>query len=218
MLERWSDDKTNDLVVNLSAVSLTPTPPAAAPPLARPLQTSSSFLETQSSTTKRGYIRVDGIPSTQTAYIHRRPDSTGAFSTTVQAQDRALVEIVAGAPPYRISLLNVKGRAWLALKWKLVPSIEKGNKRRAGLVPLDESGEFHCKSTPPGWAGPHRSIIWSIALDGTIQAWWDEGVTSLLEVVYRQRDHFVMFASDPDAYVNKYPEWTRARLAFEPAS
>lgn len=125
MLQRWSDDKTDDLIGNLSNMSLgeckfrsvcsigplsstpkaVPASPAAAPPRAQPLQASSSVFETQPSAVKRGYIRVDGIPATRTIYIHRQPGSSGPFSTAVKAQDRMLVDIAAKAPPHRIRLL-----------------------------------------------------------------------------------------------------------------
>lgn len=47
--------------------------------------------------------------------------------------------------------------------------------RAAVLVALTDSGEFRSKNIPPEWAGEHRNVIWSVALDGTIEAWWEDG-------------------------------------------
>lgn len=44
----------------------------------------------------------------------------------------------------------------------------------ARLVALNESGIFLDASTSPTLIGPHRADIWSVAMDGTIQAWWEE--------------------------------------------
>lgn len=253
-----------------------PTPLAAAPPLAPPSSSKPQVSESLSSTAKRGFIRLDGIPSTSGLYINKERDSTGSFWTTVQAKDRILVEIEVKVPPRRIKVLvrlreggsksesipsdpklascrTLKGvLGWLSSGnssyW-----VEKGSTKQkdfysvvierserqvvpfyrpAGLVAVNESGKFHCKDTREEWAGPHRSIIWSIAMDGTIPAWWEEGgksgsitprilnpgsggrlmrlngtVACLMEAVYRESDHLVMFVADPDTYIKKYPEW-----------
>lgn len=218
MLDKWPEDKKDELAEKLATVSLMPTPPAAAPPLAPPSPSKPQLFESLSSTVKRGFIRLDGIPSTSRLYIDKERDSTGSFWTTVQAKDRMPVEIEVKTPPHRIKVLNVEGCTWLALKWKLILLVEKGSAKPAGLVAINESGKFHCKDTREEWAGPHRSIIWSVAMDGTIQAWWQEGITCLMEAVYRDSDNLVMFVADPDTYVKKYPEWKQVRLLFEPVS
>lgn len=216
MLQRWLDEKTEDSVERSSAIALVPTSPAAAPPPARLAQGSFSTIKTQFSLVKRGYIRVDGTSSTRTVYLDSLLSPDGSFWTTVEAKDRMLVEIVATKPPYRIKLLNTAGRTWLALKWKKVQSIEKGTTRSAGTVALNEFGEYHSQRTPRIWVGPHRASVWSVGMDGTIQAWWEESVTCLMEALYRGSDHFVVFAPDASAYIAKDPRWTQVRLVFEP--
>lgn len=46
--------------------------------------------------------------------------------------------------------------------------------RSAGTVALNEFGEYHSQRTPRIWVGPHRASVWSVGMDGTIQAWWEE--------------------------------------------
>ncbi|KIO16753.1 hypothetical protein M407DRAFT_33595 [Tulasnella calospora MUT 4182] len=195
-----------------------PTAPAAAPPAAPP-QTNSSVFETPSSGVKREYIRVDGTLSPQAAYMRKFPGRDGAVWPTVEAKDRMLVEIVTGTPPYGIKLLNTSQGTWLALKWKKPNvSIAKGVVKAAAIVTLNDFGAFHCNYELPKWVGPHRGDIWSVSMDGTIQAWWEDGVTSLVEALYHRTDHIVGFVADPNTYIDRYPEWMRARLVFEPVA
>lgn len=84
---------------------LAPTSPAAAPPLARPAQKRPPVPEAQSSVARRGYIRVEGTPSTRTVYLEKNLSLKGSFPTIVQATNRMLVGIVPRAPPHRIRLL-----------------------------------------------------------------------------------------------------------------
>ncbi|KAG8946347.1 hypothetical protein FRC04_011893 [Tulasnella sp. 424] len=127
MLDKWPEDKKDELVEKMSTVSLIPTPPAAAPPLVPPSSSKPQVSESLSSTVKRGFIRLDGSPLTSRLYIDKERDSTGSFWTTVQAKDRMMVEIEVKTPPHRIKVLNVERCTWLALKWELILLAEKGS-------------------------------------------------------------------------------------------
>ncbi|KIO22339.1 hypothetical protein M407DRAFT_28134 [Tulasnella calospora MUT 4182] len=128
MLERWADDETGDLAERVSAISLLPTSPAAAPPPTEPPRTNYSGSGPPSSAAKRGYIRVNGTPSPRAVYLRRSTAADNTFLTTIEAKRRMLVEIAAKKPPHRIKLLNTQQGTWLALKWlKTDVSIEKGD-------------------------------------------------------------------------------------------
>ncbi|KAG8925399.1 hypothetical protein FRC00_004015 [Tulasnella sp. 408] len=82
--------------------------------------------------------------------------------------------------------------------------------RWSGLAVEYESGKVDSITSQYELTGPHRAAIWSIARDETIQAWWEEGA------LIREIDNAVVFVPDPNTYINKFPEWKRVRLVFEP--
>lgn len=141
MLERRSDDGTDDLVKRVSAVSFAPTAPPAAPPPVSPLRTSLSGHRSQSSSVKRGYILV--VSSARAVYMVNSP-----FGEVAKANDKMLVEIVGATPPYRIRLLDIQGRPSLGLKWTSTPLIAKGSTWRSGLVMIYDSGKVESTGDP----------------------------------------------------------------------
>ncbi|KAG8923327.1 hypothetical protein FRC01_012888 [Tulasnella sp. 417] len=115
MLQRWPDNKTEVIVEGFSVPlgflaawfnpQVVPSSPAAAPPPTPLVQTISSLANTRYPVAKRGYIRVDGTPSTRTAYLDNVIGSDDSFGTTTKTKNRLLVEIVAKKPPHVIKVL-----------------------------------------------------------------------------------------------------------------
>ncbi|KIO22333.1 hypothetical protein M407DRAFT_245202 [Tulasnella calospora MUT 4182] len=164
---------------------------------------------------RRGMVRL--VTDDAKSFVYHVRNSSGSFGTTSRFEHALLVEYDVGPPPHRIRVNNVENCQWLGVKWNSMVAIGQGATKPVGLVALDALDTF--QSSDPSrrkWKGPHRSLVWSVASDGTLQMHWEDGATCVLSVIWRPSDHLITLVADPYAYLARYPQWKRARLVFEP--